>query len=83
MDGFDMFDDIIDYEYDKIDHMDYQKKVDLCIKNNSHILKHNNFYDNPEIDERLEYNKKHYNVWVENKILNFESNIEEKLKLFV
>ena len=74
---------LIDYEYDKIDHMDYQKKVDLCIKNNSHILKHNNFYDNPEIDERLEYNKKHYNVWVENKILNFESNIEEKLKLFV
>jgi hypothetical protein len=81
--GFDMFDDIINYEYDEIDHIDYQKKIDLCIKNNLHILEHNDFYDNLEIDKRLEYNKKHYNIWVENQILNFESNIEEKLKLFV
>ena len=82
-DGFDMFDDIIEYEYDEIDHMDYQKKVDLCIKNNAHILKSNNFYEDFEIDKRLEYNKAHYNIWVESKILNLESNIEEKLKLFV
>lgn len=82
-DGFDMFDDIIDYEYDSIDPINYQEKINLCIKNNLGILKDNDFYDNIDINKRLEYNKNHYNKWIEDKILNLEFNIENKLNLFV
>lgn len=53
--GFDMFDDIIDYGFDSINDVDL--KIDAAIKTNQNILK--NFSITDDIVERLKYNQNH------------------------
>ena len=74
-DGFDIFDDIVDYSYDSMDFDDIQKPY-IMIKNNEKLLK--NGVDLDKIKPRLEKNYNFLiNDWVDNKIDNLIKEIKK------
>lgn len=81
--GFDMFTDLIDYEYDSIDPINIDEKVNLCISKNIKILQGNNFYSNADLNSRLDYNKNYVYSWLNSKVESIESNIKNILDTFI
>ena len=74
--GFDIFDDIIDYSFDSILNVDL--KINIAIKTNQDILK--NFVITDDILKRLEYNQNYLLYsWTDKKINDIVKQIQELL----
>lgn len=74
--GFDMFDDIIDYGFDSINDVDL--RINTAIKTNQNILKNFSITDN--IVERLKYNQNHLMyLWTDKQIDKIVNKMREFL----
>ena len=74
--GFDIFDDIIDYEFDNIGDVDL--RIDTAIKTNRDVLK--SFSITDSIVERLKYNQNHLMyLWSDKQINKIVNKIREFL----
>ena len=78
--GFDMFDDLVNYEYDDIPFKDIKNKVTSCLDKNNDLLKEKSIQNRVDFNNRVCYNQSYIvNQWLENKVTIFLNNIEECL----
>lgn len=78
--GFDMFDDLVDYEYDLIPFKDVNCKVTRCLDRNSNLLKEKSIQKRFDFNDRVCYNQNYIlNQWLENKTTSFLNALEESL----
>ncbi len=81
--GFDIFEDYINYDYDAVDPKEFKNKVNLCVEKNINVLNGQNKIKKDDINLRLEYNKNHIFNWLKTKVNNTELLISNKLDTFI
>jgi hypothetical protein len=75
--GFDLFEDLVDYSFDDIDNED--SKINSVISCNKNLLQQ--YSCNSSIKQRLEYNRQHYlTTWVNKKIETLVNQLSELLE---
>lgn len=74
--GFDMFDDIIDHDYDDVE--DYRERIDHMMKSNWALFQSG--LDRHNLDDRLKYNRDHVWRYYDNSLDMISRLMNEKLK---
>jgi hypothetical protein len=75
--GFDLFEDLVDYSFDSIE--DEDLKINSVISCNKNLLQQ--YSCNSSIKQRLEYNRQHYlTTWVNKKIETLVNQLSELLE---